>query len=122
MNRPAILNINGCISSILCFASTEKATIVLKSHLISFWIHKYLKITNIIFDGSDLYPYYLSDKTTKESEYRYKKVKCCICDVKGSCKQDTSLKSGYCACGLENQQITIPFNSEGNMKYNDRDS
>ena len=53
----AVLGSNGCISSSYCFGATESATIIWKSHLLSFWISKSLTFKNINIDFSDMFPF-----------------------------------------------------------------
>ena len=113
-----------CISTTYCYDAGEKATIIWKSHLFSFWINKLFTLSNIIIDGSDMFPYYGYNsggggQFIKTSEYAYRKTKCCICDVAGNCSQDSTLTSGgTCLCGLKNSQLPINIMSNTYQQYN----
>ena len=119
----AYLNSDGCVSSNYCFSSGEKATLIWKSHLTSFWINKKLTFSNIIMDGSDLFPYVNYDPNTQtygaESPYIYKQTQCCTCDSEGNCKQSSNLPANSCLCGLKKQQIPISVFSKKYQEYND---
>lgn len=122
----ATINLNGCVSSTYCFASTEKATIVWKSHLTSFWINKKLTFSNIILDGRDMFPYVKYDKNTQifssDSPYRFKKQTCCVCDSEGLCYQDPSFSADSCLCSLKQQQIPVSLFSKQFQEYNSQGS
>jgi len=118
----AYINTNGCVSSTYCFLTSEKATIIWKSHLTSFWISKKLAFENIIIDGSDMFPYYNYNKISRNfesvSEYAYKKTQCCLCSNEGVCKQDPRIAGGTCLCGLKNSSIPIAITSKTFQEYN----
>jgi len=64
---------DGSSVTTFCYASTEKATVILKSHRISFFVTKTFVFKNIIVDGSELIPNSLCYDDNKGSSTR-----CCV--------------------------------------------
>jgi len=118
---PAYYSATGtCNSATSCFQSGEQATIIWKSHLTSFWISKQLTFSNIIMDGSDMFPFTVqsgnSMGNTNYNDYVFKKSQCCSCDSNGVCTQNGN---NNCFCGTSStQQIPNPISSQEYFNYN----
>ena len=110
----AVLGSNGCISSSYCFSATESATIIWKSHLLSFWISKSLTFKNINIDFSDMFPF-SSDTFTFSNSYLTQKSQCCICDTQGNCQKTTG---SDCFCGSQTQNLPKSFKSKRFAEFN----
>ena len=115
------MGVDGCVDSSKCFSATEKATVIWKSNMLNFWIHKTMTVENIIFDGSELFSKYTTNYNnngwSSSSDKSYKKEQCCSCTSEGVC---TAAAGSQCYCGAENLYINILTNAYWN-KWN-RDS
>ena len=83
--RPEFLSEVGCTDTSRCYQEGEKAVIVWKSNLLSFWINNSLKLMNIIVHFADSYPYKKSNPNSYHS-FIFRKEMCCTCDESGECK------------------------------------
>ena len=111
---PAILGTNGCVSSSNCFSAGESATIIWKSHLLSFWVSKSLTFSNINIDFSDMFPF-STDTFTYSNAYQSQRIQCCTCDTLGNCKPNSGMT---CFCGSQSQNLPNSFKSSRYQQFN----